>query len=150
MVVEKPSTRYHFGGVSPFKVQVEIHLFEVNIDANALEKWLNLLEGYFSVQKFSYIEKITFTLFKVLPHVKDWWKCYWKIHDEDDSKKFRKKTTWVDLVGTLEDELFSVGNYDYQYMRWKTLCQEIDQMVPMSSIPCTEIWVSKTLSGTWI
>jgi hypothetical protein len=42
-----------FGGVTPFKVQVnfDIPLFEGQIDAYALEKWLNLLEGYYSVQK---------------------------------------------------------------------------------------------------
>ena len=38
---------------NPFKVQVnfDIPLFEGNIDAHALEKWLSLLEGYFSIQK---------------------------------------------------------------------------------------------------
>jgi hypothetical protein len=50
---DTPSTRNHFGGVTPFKVQVnfDIPLFEGKIDADALEKWLNLLEGYYSVQK---------------------------------------------------------------------------------------------------
>jgi hypothetical protein len=49
------SSKCHFGGTSPFKVQVnfDIPIFEGQIDANALEKWLNLLEGYFSVQIFS-------------------------------------------------------------------------------------------------
>ena len=45
------SLRGHFGGTSPFKVQVnfDIPVFEGQIDAEALEKWLTLLEGYFSV-----------------------------------------------------------------------------------------------------
>jgi hypothetical protein len=45
----------HFGVTSPFKVQVnfDIPIFEVQIDADALDKWLNLLEGYFSVHNFS-------------------------------------------------------------------------------------------------
>jgi hypothetical protein len=49
------SSSDHFGGTSPFKVQVnfDIPIFEGQIDADALEKWLNLLEGYFSVQNFS-------------------------------------------------------------------------------------------------
>jgi hypothetical protein len=44
----------HFGQTSPFKVQVNFHIliFEGQIDADALEKWLTLLEGYFFVQKF--------------------------------------------------------------------------------------------------
>ena len=63
------------GGVAPFKVQInfDIPKFEGKIDANAIDKWLNLLEGYFSVHNFSNREKINFTLLKVVPHVKDWW-----------------------------------------------------------------------------
>jgi hypothetical protein len=65
--------------VTPFKVQVnfDIPLFEGQIDADALEKWLNLLEGYYSVQKkFPTSKKITFALLKSLPHVKYWWESY--------------------------------------------------------------------------
>jgi hypothetical protein len=49
------SSSDHFGGTSPFKVQVnfDIPVFEGQIDADALDKWLNLLEGYFSVHNFS-------------------------------------------------------------------------------------------------
>ena len=45
----------HSGGATPFKVQVnfEIPIFDGQIDADAIDKWLNLLEGYFSVQDFS-------------------------------------------------------------------------------------------------
>jgi hypothetical protein len=65
----------HFGSTSPFEVQVnfDIIIFEGQIDADALDKWLNLLEGYFSVHNFYDKEKITFALFKALPHVKHWW-----------------------------------------------------------------------------
>jgi hypothetical protein len=63
------------GGVAPFKVQInfDIPIFEGQIDADAVDKWLNLLEGYFSVHNFLNREKITFVLLKVVPHVKDWW-----------------------------------------------------------------------------
>jgi hypothetical protein len=45
------SSSGHFGGTSPFKVQFDfdIPIFEGQIDVDALEKWLNLLEGYFFV-----------------------------------------------------------------------------------------------------
>jgi hypothetical protein len=54
MVVEASSTSNHFEGVIPFKLQVnfDIPLFEGQIDENDIEKWLNLLEGYYFVQKF--------------------------------------------------------------------------------------------------
>ena len=52
----------HFGGTTPFKVQVnfDIPIFEGQIDANAIDRWLNLLEGYFSVHDFSDWENIIF------------------------------------------------------------------------------------------
>jgi hypothetical protein len=56
------SSSDHFGSTSPFKVHVnfDIPVFEGQIDAKALDKWLNLLEGYFSVHNFSDRENITF------------------------------------------------------------------------------------------
>jgi hypothetical protein len=74
------SSNEHFGGTSPFKVHVnfDIPIFEGQIDADALDKWLNLLEGYFSLHNFSNKEKITFALLKALPHVKNWWETYWE------------------------------------------------------------------------
>jgi hypothetical protein len=45
---EASLTRSHFKSETPFKVQVnfDIPLFEGQIDADALEKWLNLPDGY--------------------------------------------------------------------------------------------------------
>jgi hypothetical protein len=71
---EASSTSNHFSSVTPFKVQVnfDITLFEGLIDVDSLEKWLNILEGYYFIQKFSNSEKITFSLLKSLPHVRSW------------------------------------------------------------------------------
>jgi hypothetical protein len=61
------------GGTALFKVQInfDIPIFEGQIDTDVVEKWLNLLEGYFSIHNFSNREKITFVPLKVVPHVKD-------------------------------------------------------------------------------
>jgi hypothetical protein len=66
------SSSDHFGGVIPFKVRVnfDIPVFEGQMDVDALEKWLNLVEGYFFIHKLFDREKITFALPKVVPHVK--------------------------------------------------------------------------------
>jgi hypothetical protein len=71
-----------------FKVQVnfDIPVFEGQIDVEAQDKWLNLLEGYFSIQNFSDREKITFTLLKYLPHVKHWWETYWEQSSTEESR----------------------------------------------------------------
>ena len=60
-------------GETPFKVQVnfEIPIFDCRIDPDAVDRWLNLLEGYFSVHDFFDRVKITFSLLKATPHVKD-------------------------------------------------------------------------------
>jgi hypothetical protein len=77
-VAEASSTSSHFRGATPFKVQVnfDIPLFEGQIDADALENWLNMLEGYYSIKKISDSEKITFALLKSIPHVRSWWEGY--------------------------------------------------------------------------
>jgi hypothetical protein len=62
------------GDTSPFKVHIniDIPIFEGQIDADVVDKWFNMLEEYFSVHNFSDRENITFVLLKVIPHVKDW------------------------------------------------------------------------------
>jgi hypothetical protein len=66
------------GGAAPFKVKInfDIPIFEGKIDADVVDKFLNLLEGYFSVHNFLNREKIIFELLKVIPHVKDWWETF--------------------------------------------------------------------------
>ena len=61
-----------FGDATPFNVHIkfDIPLFEGNIDADALDNWLNVLEGYFSIHNFFDRENITFVLLKDAPHVK--------------------------------------------------------------------------------
>jgi hypothetical protein len=63
----------HFGGATSFKVQVnfDINIFECQIDAYAIDKWLNLLEVYFLVHEFFDRERIIFALLKATPYVKD-------------------------------------------------------------------------------
>jgi hypothetical protein len=49
------TSRSHSGGATPFKVQVnfEIPIFDSQINVDAVDRWLNLLEGYFLVHDFS-------------------------------------------------------------------------------------------------
>ena len=86
----------HSGGATPFKVQVnfDIPIFEGQIEADAVDRWLNLLEGYFSVHDFSDREKIIFALLKATPHVKDWWETYCEKKDETKPSLFSAVPTW--------------------------------------------------------
>jgi hypothetical protein len=65
-----------------------ITLFERLIEAYFVDKWLNLLEGYFFVHNFFDKEKITFSLLMVIPHVNDWWETYSKKRSIEESTIF--------------------------------------------------------------
>jgi hypothetical protein len=86
----------HFGGATPFKLQVnfDIPIFEGQIDADVIYRWLNLLEGYFSVHEFFDRERIIFALLKATPHVKDWWETYSKQQGEGEPSLFSATPTW--------------------------------------------------------
>jgi hypothetical protein len=66
------------GGATPSKVHInfDIPIFEGQINEDVVNKWLNLLEGYFSFHNVSDRENITFVLLKVVPRVKDWWETF--------------------------------------------------------------------------
>jgi hypothetical protein len=78
------------GGIAPFKVQLnfDIPIFEDQIDTDVVDKWLSLLEGYFSIHNFSNREKITFALIKVVPHVKDWWETLCEQKETEEPSLF--------------------------------------------------------------
>jgi len=130
------SSRSHFGGTLPFKLQVnfDIPVFEGQIDADALDKWLNLLEGYFSIHNFSNKEKITFALLKALHHVKHCWETWWEKSSREDSGIYGADPTWDFFVDAVKEQYYLVGNYEDQYMRWTTLWQERGQAVPNFTI----------------
>jgi hypothetical protein len=83
------------GGIAPFDVQINfnIPIFEGHTDENVVDKWLNLLEGYFSVHNFSNREKITFALLKAIPHVKYWWENFCEKKETEEPSLFTVMTT---------------------------------------------------------
>ena len=99
------SSSGHFRGTSPFKIHVnfDIPIFEGQLDANALDKWLNLLEGYFSVHNFSNREKITFALLKYLLHVKHWWETCWEKSSTEDFGIYGVERTWYFFVDAVKE-----------------------------------------------
>jgi hypothetical protein len=59
----------HSGGTTPFKVQVNFYItiFEGQIDAYVIDRWLNLLEGYFLVHDFPTKKGLLFYSLKLPP-----------------------------------------------------------------------------------
>jgi hypothetical protein len=124
------SSSSHFGSVAPFKVQVNFYIlvFDDQIYADALEKWLNMLEGYFFFQKKIDRENITFALLKVVPRVKYWWENYWEKNSTEESGIFGVELTWDFFTNVVKEQYYLVGNYDDHYMRWTMLRQERGQI----------------------
>jgi hypothetical protein len=108
---------------TPFKVQVnfDIPLFEGLMDANVVDKWLNLLEGYFSDHNFSTKENITFALFKTVPHVKDRWDTYSEKRAIEESAIFLITPTWDSFKDSIKEHYYPIGIYKDQYTRWTML-----------------------------
>jgi len=73
------------------------------IDADAIDKWLNMLEGYFLVHDFLSQEKITFSLLKVTPHVKDWSETYCEKNDESMTQVFSATPTWNSFRNAIKE-----------------------------------------------
>jgi len=67
------SSRSQYGGANPFKIHVNIDIliFEGFIDVYTIDRWLNMLEEYFSIHGFSNMENIIFSLLKATCHLKD-------------------------------------------------------------------------------
>ena len=91
---------------TPLKIQVnfDIPLFEGQIYIDALEKWVSILQGYFSIRYFSNREKITFTLLKVVTHVKDLWEAYSEQYATQEFEIFGAKPTWASFVNAFKEK----------------------------------------------
>ena len=96
------------GGAAPFKVQInsDIPIFEGQIDANVVDKWLNLLEGYFSVHNFLNKEKIIFALLKVIPHAKDWWETFCEQKETEETSLFSVMATWESFRDDIKEQYY--------------------------------------------
>jgi hypothetical protein len=125
------TSRSHSGGATPFKVQVnfDIPIFDGQIDADFVDRWLNLLEGYFSVHDFSDREKIIFALLKAAPHVKDWGGNYSDQDGEGEPYLFLVVPTWNSFRDTIKEQYYPVGSYEDKYIEWTMLRQQGDQDV---------------------
>jgi hypothetical protein len=106
-------------GSTPFKVQMnfDIHIFEGQISADVIDKWLNLLEGYFSVHNFFNRENITFALLKDVPHVKEWWETFCEQKETEGSILFVVSPTWDSLRDVIKEQYYCTGSYENLYTR---------------------------------
>jgi hypothetical protein len=91
---------------------------------------LNLLEGYFFVHNFSNRENITFSLLKVVPHVKDWWETLCEQKETKEPSLFVVMDTWESFKDSIKKQYYPGRIYNDLYTKWTTLWQERDQALP--------------------
>jgi hypothetical protein len=77
-----------------------------------VDKWLNLLKGYFSVHNFYDKENITFVVPKVVPHVKDWWDTYSKQRAIEELEIFVVSPTWDSFWDAIKEQYYHVRTYE--------------------------------------
>jgi hypothetical protein len=87
------------------------------INTDVVDKWLNLLEGYFSIHNFFDREKITFAVLKVFPHVKDSWDTYSEKRAMKESAMFVVAPTWNFFQDAIKEQYYLVGSYKDQYTK---------------------------------
>ena len=75
-------------------------------------------------------EKITISLLKVVPHVKDWWENFCEKKEIEEPSLFTISLTWESFKDSIKEQYYHVGSYDDLYTKWTTLRQERDQEVP--------------------
>jgi hypothetical protein len=105
-------------------INFDILIFEGEIDVDALDKWLNLLKGYFSIHNFFNREKITFAFLKSLPHVKNWRETYSEKSSIEDYRIYGVEPTLDFFLDAVKEQYYPIGNYEEQYVIWTTLRQE--------------------------
>jgi hypothetical protein len=74
-----------------------------------LEKWLNILERYFSIHNFFDRENIAFALLKVVPHIKNWWETYYEQNSIEESRMFEVEPTWDFFMDDIKEQYYLVG-----------------------------------------
>jgi hypothetical protein len=101
-------------GATLFKVEInfDIPIFEGQIDADVIDNWLNLLEGYFYFHNFSYRENIKFSLLKVVPHIKDWWETFCEQKATEESPLFVVAPTWGYFGDVIKEKYYPIGSYE--------------------------------------
>jgi len=83
---------------------------------DVIDKWLNLLEGYFSIHDYSSWEKIPFALLKATYHVKDWWETYCKQKDESTTSLLSTTPTWNSFWDAIKEQHYPVRSYKDKYI----------------------------------
>jgi hypothetical protein len=118
----------HSGGTTPFNVKLnfDIPIFDGQIYVDNVDRWLNILEGYFSVHDFSDREKIIFSLLQVSPHVKDWWKTYCEKKGEEESSFFSAIPKGNYFQDAIKEQYYPMGRYEDKYIQWTTLQKQRD------------------------
>ncbi|CAL8994908.1 unnamed protein product [Prunus brigantina] len=93
-----------------------------DVDPEKLDNWIDTLETYFTVYKYSNVQKIKFASLKLSSHALTWWKSYQRRYDVS-------KLTWKNFKKLLRKQFYPVGYEDERWYKWQHFRQRFGQPV---------------------
>ncbi|CAL2259851.1 unnamed protein product [Prunus armeniaca] len=103
--------------------KVDIPIYKGDIDPEKLDNWIDTLETYFTVYKYSNVQKIKYASLKLSSHALTWWKSYQRRYDVS-------KLTWKNFKKLLRKQFYPVGYEDERWYKWQHFRQRFGQPVP--------------------
>ncbi|TXG50795.1 hypothetical protein EZV62_023319 [Acer yangbiense] len=102
--------------------KVDIPVYDGIINAEKLDRWIDRLEIYYTVNKYSKSQKIKFASLKLSSHALTWWKSYRKRHNVSD-------LTWKKFKILLRKQFYPIGYVEERWYKWQHLKQKMGQAV---------------------
>ncbi|CAL2266527.1 unnamed protein product [Prunus armeniaca] len=102
--------------------KVDIPIYKGDVDPEKLDNWIDTLETYFTLYKYSNVQKIKFASLKLSSHALTWWKSYQRRYDVS-------KLTWKNFKMLLRKQFYPVGYEDERWYKWQHFRQRFRQPV---------------------
>ncbi|CAL2244416.1 unnamed protein product [Prunus armeniaca] len=102
--------------------KVDIPIYKGDVDPEKLDNWIDTLETYFTLYKYSNVQKIKFASLKLSSHALTWWKSYQRQYDVSE-------LTWKNFKKLLRKQFYPVGYEDERWYKWQHFRQRFGQPV---------------------
>ena len=101
--------------------KLDIKDFDGSIDVEKLDDWIDRLETYFTLYRFSSEEKLAYATIKLSKHALTWWKSY--------KRQANRAKSWKEFKRVLRVTFYPVGYLEERWFKWYSLKQQYNQSV---------------------
>ncbi|KAM1507545.1 hypothetical protein TB2_016611 [Malus domestica] len=102
--------------------KVNIPIYKGDIDPEKLDNWIDVLETYYTVYKYSNAQKIKFASLKLSSHALTWWTSYQRRYNVSD-------LTWKNFKILLRKQFYPVGYEEEKWYKWQHYKQRFGQTI---------------------